>query len=154
MELEHKWLDLNVKEIKLYLHTLLKQWLKLCSHSSDIPIICSTAVLSFNDTIFFFTVLLAAGAVQMSGGNRRIKLLLHLSNHHWRPVHQQQKDRDALSILSGHTTRKVSFNSLYDWFIRIRHQDRSCWQPSDQHVFDLNNSQFQALESTPELTLT
>jgi len=57
---------------------------------------------------FSFAVLLVVSAVQMFGGNWWIKLLIHLSNHHRRPVHKQQKDHDALCLLPGHPTRKVS----------------------------------------------
>lgn len=116
-------LCLNVKEIELYLHNLLKQ-LEICSNclvGVQTSILFTALQLYSLDIVFFFAVLLAAGAVQMSGGYRRIKLLLHLSHHHWRPLHQQQKDRDALYLLSGHTTGKVSFNSFYAWFISIRH---------------------------------
>lgn len=64
---------------------------------------------NFSDHMTFsFAVLLVVSAVQMFGGYWRIKLLIHLSNHHWRPLHKQQKDHDALCLLPGHPTRKVS----------------------------------------------
>lgn len=47
----------------------------------------------------------------MLGGYWRIKLLIHLTNHYRRPVYEQQKDCDALCLLPGHPTGKVSPNN-------------------------------------------
>lgn len=86
-------------------------------------ILCSDTEITKLIFLFPFSlsaVLLAVCALQRTGGYRRIQLLLHLSHHHRRPVHEQQPHHDALCLLPGHPPGKVRARQIL--YSRSRHR--------------------------------